>query len=174
MNYYVIQVKTRGEKEYLDRAQKRFQNGEVRLLWPRRNLRIRRRGEWLDTVSPIFPSYLFLEAEEVTPEMYEIFRKIPGFYHFLPNNRNITPLSENDRTILMHFLSFGEIVDKSVVMFDRDKRIRVISGPLKGMEGRIVKVDRRKQRARVKLDMYENSFLIDFGFEALDNIGESR
>jgi transcriptional antiterminator NusG len=174
MNYYVIQVKTRGEKEYLGRAEKRFQNNDVRLLWPRRNLRIRRRGKWQDTVAPIFPSYLFVEAEEVTPAMYEIFRKIPGFYHFLPNNRNITPLSEGDRTILMHFLSFGEIVDKSVVMFDRDKRIRVVSGPLKGMEGRIVKVDRRKQRARVKLDMYENSFLIDFGFEALDNIGETR
>jgi transcriptional antiterminator NusG len=174
MNYYVIQVKTRGEEEYLGLAEKLFQNSGVRLLWPRRNLRIRTRGKWKDTVAPIFPSYLFVEAEEVTPSMYEVFRKIPGFYHFLPNNKNITPMREDDKTILMHFLSFGDVVDKSVVMFDRDKRIRVLSGPLKGMEGRIVKVDRRKQRARVKLDMYENSFLIDFGFEALDNIGDAR
>jgi len=28
-----------------------------------------------------------------------------------------------------------------------------------------VRVDRRKRRARVRLELYENSFLIDFGFE---------
>jgi transcriptional antiterminator NusG len=33
----------------------------------------------------------------------------------------------------------------------------------------IVKVDRRKGRARVRLEMYEDSFEVDFGFEALDS-----
>ncbi len=44
-----------------------------------------------------------------------------------------------------------------------------MSGPLKELEGKIVKVDRRKGRAKVKLDMFEHAFLIDFGFEALEN-----
>jgi transcriptional antiterminator NusG len=64
---------------------------------------------------------------------------------------------------------FGQVIDKSVVYFDTGKRIRVVSGPLKELEGKIVKVDRRKGRAKVKLDMFENEFLIDFGFEALEN-----
>ena len=32
----------------------------------------------------------------------------------------------------------------------------------------IVRVDRRKGRARVRLEMYEDSFEVDFGFEALE------
>jgi transcriptional antiterminator NusG len=40
------------------------------------------------------------------------------------------------------------------------------------MEGLIVKVDRRKGRARVRLELYENSFLIDFGFDALEQAGD--
>jgi hypothetical protein len=32
----------------------------------------------------------------------------------------------------------------------------------------IVRVDRRKGRAKVRLEMYDNSFEVDFGFEALE------
>jgi transcriptional antiterminator NusG len=60
-------------------------------------------------------------------------------------------------------------VEKSAAYFDENRRIRVISGPLKNLEGMIVRVDRRKGRARVRLEMYEDSFEVDFGFEALDS-----
>jgi len=40
---------------------------------------------------------------------------------------------------------------------------------LKDLEGRIVRVDRRKGRARVRLELYADSFEVDFGFEALDS-----
>ena len=36
----------------------------------------------------------------------------------------------------------------------------------------IVRVDRRKGRARVRLELYENSFLIDFGFEAIESLSQ--
>jgi transcriptional antiterminator NusG len=174
MDYFVIQVKTRGEDKYLRRAEVVLSGFDAKLVWPRRNLRIRRRGEWKDVVAPIFPSYLFLETEEVTPSLYERFRRIPGFYRFLMSNDNIIPLSKEDKELLNHFLSFGEIVDKSLVTFDRNNRIKVVSGPLQGLDGLIVKVDRRKKRAKVKLDLYKDSFIIDFGFEALDNISEKE
>jgi transcriptional antiterminator NusG len=43
----------------------------------------------------------------------------------------------------------------------------VISGPLSGLEGRIIKADKRKGRAKVKLDLYGDSFCIDLAFEVL-------
>src|SRR4030042_33612 len=67
--------------------------------------------------------------------------------------------------VLQQFRSFGEVVQPSRARFDSERRIQVIDGPLKALEGRIVRVDRRKRRARVRLELYENSFLIDFGFE---------
>ena len=62
----------------------------------------------------------------------------------------------------------GEVVEKSKVYFDENKRIRVTEGALKGLEGHIVKVDKRKRRAKVKLALYDDSFLIDFGFELME------
>jgi transcriptional antiterminator NusG len=145
-----------------------FSDGEGRLLWPRRNLRIRRKSRWKDELAPIFPGYVFLETPEVTKELFMKLRRIPGFFRFLQSNQHIVPLSSGDRELLMHFLAFGEIVDKSAVYFDENNRIKVMSGPLLGLEGFIVKVDRRKGRAKVKLDMFKNAFLVDFGFEAIE------
>jgi transcriptional antiterminator NusG len=65
-------------------------------------------------------------------------------------------------------MSFGKVADISKVRFDEDDRIVVVEGPLKDLEGLIVKVDIRKRRAKIRLDMCENSFLVDLGFEILD------
>jgi transcriptional antiterminator NusG len=53
------------------------------------------------------------------------------------------------------------------VYFNDNSRIVVIEGPLMGLEGRIVKVDRRKGRAKVSLDLYNDSFTIDLAFEVI-------
>ena len=169
MPFFVIQVKTLGENKFIDRASQEVENESGKLIWPRRNLKIRRKGKWKDSFAPIFPGYLFLEITEVTTDLYLQLRKIPGFFRFLQSNQNIVPLSGRDMELLTHFISFGEVVDKSVAAFDENNRIKIMSGPLKGLEGLIVKVDRRKGRAKVRLDMFKDSFLIDFGFEALDN-----
>jgi len=168
MPYFAVQVKTRGEDEYLRRAEPVFIDFEGRLIWPRRMLRIRRSGMWSDELAPLFPGYLFLEAPEVSEGLYLRLRRIPGFFRFLQSNQHITSLSARDRELLEHFLSFGEVVDKSVVTFDDNSRIRVLSGPLFGLEGSVVKVDRRKGRVKVRLDMFQSSFTIDFGFEVLE------
>jgi len=168
MPFFAIQVMTRYEDRFLSIAQSRFANGNARLLWPRRSLRIRRGGEWKDSLAPVFPGYLFLQAEDVNPTLFSTLKQAPGFVRFLLSNDNITPLGKKDQELLSHFLSFGEIVDRSLAYFDENRRIRILAGPLKGLEGKIIKVDRRKGRAKVKLEMYEDSFAIDFGFDSLE------
>ena len=168
MPFFVIQVRHRSEERLLGTALRRSPELREQIVWPRRRLRVRKEGRWLVSESPIFPGYMFLRAAAVDQPMYVEVKRLPGFLRFLPNNANVVPLNANDTQLLGHFLTFGEVVGNSVVYFDDQKRIRVTAGPLKGMEGRIVKVDKRKGRARVKLDLYDESFLIDFGFQALE------
>ena len=140
----------------------------MRFYWPRRNLRIKRRGVWKVELAPIFPGYLFVEAGEIDATLYHALRGVPGFIRFLLSNDHIVPLEGKDQKLLSNFLAIGEIVEKSVAYFDENRRIRIVSGPLKGLEGLIVKVDRRKGRAKVRMEMYKDSFEIDFGFESME------
>jgi transcription termination/antitermination protein NusG len=168
MPFFGLQIWTGHEARFLVMAEKKLGEGGARILWPRRNLRIRRAGIWRDSVAPIFPSYLFVRSSEISPDLFTELKQIPGFIRFLPANEKIAPLNLKDQDLLSHFLSFGQVVEKSKAFFDENSRIRIISGPLKNLEGMIVRVDKRKGRARVRLSMYEDSFEVDFGFEALD------
>ena len=174
MKYFVMQIMTREEPKFLTLARNALRvdcptlANSGRFLWPRRKLTIRRRGKTREELAPIFPGYLFYEASKLPAEVYWALKRTAGFIRFLKNNQNIEPLTGDDKGLLLHFLSYGEVVDKSTVTFNENNRIEVLDGPMKGLEGLIVKVDKRKQRAKVRLSLYEQSFLIDFGFEFLE------
>jgi transcriptional antiterminator NusG len=174
MNYYVIQVKIGGEETYLRSARGAVNDEALNIFWPRRSLRIRKKGRVKDTLAPIFPGYIFIETERLENDTYWALRRSIGFYKFLRNNHDVQALTGKDRELLLHFLKLGEIVEKSTVFFDENNRIRVIEGALKGLEGEVVKVDKRKKRAKVRLSLYEDSFLVDFGFEVMERIDGVR
>jgi len=169
MSFFIIQVQTRKEEEFLNFDRKKNINTEASLFLPRRKLRIRRKGKWIESISPIFPGYIFLKSDSVPYDIYKTIKNFPGFIRFLNNNHNITPLVGTDKAIINHFINFGEIVGKSFVCFDVNKKVQVISGPLKGLEGTIIKVDKRKRRIKVKLHFYKNLYPIDFSFEVVKN-----
>lgn len=174
MQYYVLQVLTREESKYLNLVKTSLHveapelSSHGTFLWPRRKLSVRRRGKVRQELAPIFPGYLFYEAEDLPPQVYWAIKHTSGFVRFLKNNQQIEPLTGQDKSLLLHFLSFGEIVEKSTVTFDANNRIVVVEGPMKGLEGKIVKVNRRKKRAKVQLSLYSQAFLVDFGFEFLE------
>ena len=119
---------------------------------------------------PVFPGYVFLELAEGENILdYQwAFRRTKGFYRFLRSNQDITPLQNRDLALVLHFIrEVGPLAGISKVVFDENSRIAVISGPMSGLEGRIVKVDKRKRRAKIKLDLYGDFFCIDLAFEVL-------
>jgi transcription termination/antitermination protein NusG len=168
MAFFGIQVLTGREARFVSAVGNDRELSGVQLFWPRRSLRIRKAGIWRDSVAPIFPGYVFLKASGVPPGLFVALRHVPGFIRFLPANDDIEPLNEKDQDLLSHFIAFGEVVQKSKAVFDENQRIKIIAGPLKDLEGSIVKVDKRKGRARVRLEMYKDAFEVDFGFEAMD------
>lgn len=171
-----MQVKTRGEEKYISLFRALHPGCEARIYFPKRSLTIRRRGVMVQTTPAVFPGYIFLEldGEEAILRYYWLFRKISGFYRFLKSNRNIQPLEGRDLETALHFIKkTGPLAGISRVYFDENSRIVVVDGPLAGLEGNIVKVDKRKGRAKIKLDLYKDSFTIDLGFELLQPASRS-
>jgi len=171
MNYYALQVKTRGEEKFMRLFRAKNPDITLPLYFPQRSLDIRRRGKIIPSKLAVFPGYIFLETngEEDIARCHWAFRKTEGFYRFLKSNQNIAPLQNRDLELVLHFIKHvGPLAGKSKVYFDENSRIVVISGPLSGLEGRIVKADKRKGRAKIKLDLYGDSFCIDLAFEVME------
>lgn len=178
MNYYVVQVQTGNEDTFINNFQKNF-NSNIQtsnspiLYFPKRNLPIRKNGKVTMKLHSIFPGYVFLEAESISTDLYNSMRHIKGFYHFLNSNTDIVALSGRDLQILKHFLNFGPVINTSQVYFDENDRIIVKYGPLQGLEGKIIKVDKRKKRAKIQLDFANTVFTLDLAFDVIERNKEA-
>jgi len=143
----------------------------VPMYFPQRSMDIRRKGKIVPSKLAIFPGYIFVELpdEDNILRYHWAFRRTDGFYRFLRSNQDIAPLQNRDLELILHFIKkVGPLAGKSKVYFDENSRIVVASGPLSGLEGRIIKADKRKGRAKIRLDLYGDSFCIDLAFEVLE------
>lgn len=180
MNYYAVQVRTGEESRFIELAKGQMKrsgfpdNISENLLWPRRTLTEKKRGITKTALKPLYPGYIFYIGNEITADLHWLIRRTPGFFRFLKDNQHIEPLSGRDREVLSHFLRFGEVAGKSQVYFDADNKIVVKSGPMTGLEGLIVRVDRRKCRAKVRLSLNENSLLVDLAFDVIKSAEEKN
>lgn len=168
MQYFIIQVASGKEQTFIDNVQKFAPQlaGKHNFIYLTRELTIRRQGKLLTQVQPMFPSYIILQTVNgVDSFTIAALKKVPEFYHFLNSNTDIVPLGEHDLQIIQHFLGLGPKIGSSLVRFDENDRIVVIEGPLRGFEGSIVKVDKRKQRAKICVDFGGTSHTMDLSFE---------
>ena len=174
-NYFAVQVKTKMEEKFIQMVNMQNPGIPMRLYFPQRHLDIRKGGKIMPSKLAIFPGYVFLELDEDEDiEQYvRTFRSTGRFFRFLKSNNDILPLQNRDLELILHFIkTVGPVAGKSKVYFDENSRIVVLAGPLSGLEGKIVKVDRRKRRAKVKLDLYNDFFFIDLSFEVIEKARE--
>ncbi len=168
MQYYIIQVATGREQFFVENVKKfapqLFQKHNF--IYLTRELTIRRQGKTMRELQPMFPSYIIVQTtSEVDSFTLAALKKVPDFYHFLNSNTDIVALGDRDLHIIQHFLGLGPKIGQSLVRFDDNDRIVVIEGPLKGLEGSIIKVDKRKQRAKICVDFGGTTHTMDLSFE---------
>jgi transcriptional antiterminator NusG len=173
LKYFTLQVKSRNEGKYIKLFNTLHPGLPFALYAPQRSLGIRRKGIIKQTTSAVFPGYVFVETEEENQiaEYRRAFQHTAGFYRFLKSNQNIRPLSGRDLELILHFIKkVGPVAGVSLAYFNEDARIMITEGPLLGLEGKIIKVDKRKGRAKIKLDLYGDSFAIDLPFKDIGKI----
>ena len=164
---FVFQVDTGNESDIRTRLVRTALFERERLIYPRRRLIISKGGRKHPTEKPVFPGYLFYRDRQLTDGQHRELRRAPGVFRILPAWDNVLPLPENERRELLRLVSGGEVAGLSLASFDENQRIVILEGPLKGQEGRVVKVDRRQGRCRVRLSLYAESFLVDFSYRQL-------
>lgn len=70
---------------------------------------------------------------------------------------------------LLRLLGNTDIIAYSKIHLENSE-VYVNSGPLKGMEGQIKKVDRHKKRAKVLIKFMDSEKLVDLGVEILSSL----
>jgi len=173
--YYVIRVAPRQEQTFLRLSQRLIAEETVSIVFPRRKMEHLKGGKRIAAEVALFPGYVFLKSDEgLPPDLYKKIKAIPKFTVFVKQGEAIAEVRGRDLELLNHFLKFGEVTPKSLVTFDENQRIKVLSGPMEGMEGQIIHVDRRKRRAKIQLTFDHGTFTVTLGFELMGGTGSEE
>ena len=165
MALYVIQVIGGKEQHVCDLINCQLKGMINDCYVPRREVMRRVEGEWVTTREALFPGYIFVETREIQLVM-ESLARIPAFTRLLGvSDERVIPLSPDEVAWLTALMKpLDKVVEMSVGVIEGD-RVMVTSGPLKGHEALISKIDRHKRAAYLDMRMFGRTKTIKVGLE---------
>lgn len=157
--WYALFVLTGEEDKVKERLQYRFRGSKLKFILPRRKLREKKQGKWEEKVKPVFPGYILANGTIGTEEYY-FFKEIPGLLRILKDTSGPLEIGEQDISVINKLIRNGEIIEPSSILMESGK-IVVVDGPLYGLEGLIESINKRRGRARVRLNFAGEPRLVD-------------
>lgn len=162
MNWYVAQVLTGKEED----VRQRLQEKDIKTIVPRRLLLERRSGEWCRVERAVFPGYVFILTPNFDAEMYHRVKFVPGVIRILGDAQGPIPVQEEEVTLLLKMTRDGDPLGISEVFVEGTK-VTVLSGPLKGYEGKIKKLDARRFRAKIDISFLGESKIVELAVNVI-------
>lgn len=175
MEWYAIFVETGHENKVQKLIELLFMEEEIRTLVPKRKLIERRKGKTHECIKNLLPGYV-LTYTKMSNELYYQLRGLPSVYKVLRDDCEPTPIREEEMDMLLSLTRHGDIIELSDI-YKEGNMIKVLSGPLEGMEGIIEKFDHRKRRVKICLEFLGEYKRVDLGANMvvpkdLNQIGE--
>lgn len=153
--WYVVQV-LGGKEEAMCRLIERMVDNKGVLqecFTPRYETQKKVRGSWKTCRNVLFPGYLIAVTDDIE-RLRAALRGVPEFTRLLTNGETFTPLDDKDKAWICAFTEEGNrTVEMSMGVIEGD-RVVVTSGPLRGHEGWIKSVNRRKSLAFLEVEMF--------------------
>ena len=162
--WYVIQVQTGREEQIIAE----IESYEVRqycdeIFAPRCERKKRYLGEWHLETGLLFPGYLFVISSR-PEELYQALKRIPRLTKLLGTGEKWTAMSEEDIRIV-ELLSGRDHLMKLSEGYMQGDEVTVTGGPLKGLEGKISRIDRHKRLAWLKVELFGRTVELQAGLE---------
>ncbi len=162
--WYVMQVRVGSEENICRQCSSKLPKTALKKCFiPYYEEQRKIRGEWTTQKRVLFPGYVFLITDEIE-ELFHLLKNIVGLTKLLGTGEEIVPISEKETDFLMQFGGEKQVVEMSAGIIE-GTQIIIQSGPLRGMEGMIQKIDRHKRKAYLEVEMFGRLQKVEVGLE---------
>lgn len=146
MNWYVIFVKGGKEASLTNSLKKR----NIDAFIPMMEKMHKKNGDYIKVIVPMYPNYIFIRTDldqtEFNQWLYLFKQQHSGILKQLADREGTSALHKAEIDLMEKMMNNQNIVKHSFGMIEGD-HIRIVEGPLKGLESKIVRVDRHKRLA---------------------------
>ncbi len=171
--YYVIQVYTGAEKKTVDAIKKGISSDVILdCFFVSKRRKKKYAGTWHLVEENCFPGYIFIETDK-PKEMCQGFASIHLFARILGLDKEtfyVQPVAEEERFFidaLTDRTPENRLIDLSRITIEEGQRIRIVAGPLKGLEGKVIKFDLHRRKAVVEIKLLSSTVRTDLGIEII-------
>lgn len=163
--WYALFVPTGQEEKTQTAIENTFE--DIKTLIPKRELKERRAGKWNIVKRKLFPGYVILNGNISVEDYYKI-KSLPVITNFLKDEDGLLEINKRELRFL-NILIRDENIGISTA-YKEDEKIKIIDGPLAGLEANIEKIDARKGRANLKLEFLGETRIVQLGIDFIDKI----
>lgn len=165
MEWYVLFVQTGKEEKVQKSLHYHFDHSVLNSLVPKRLVPEKRLGKIEYISKTLFPGYVFIKAD-MDKTLYYQLKNIPWYYRVLGQGSCFSKVTPEEMAPITKLTGENETINISKIYLINSEVV-VQSGPLKGLEGIIKKVDPRKKRAKIQLNLIGEPRTIDLGIEVI-------
>lgn len=108
--------------------------------------------EWRDVEKLLLPGYVVAVTRE-PDQLSRRLRQIPEFTKLLTMGETFVPLRDDERAWMEDWTTRGDRTIPISIAYKKGDKLVVTEGPLKGREGMVTRVNRKKCLAFVELDV---------------------
>lgn len=192
MSWYALFVKTGYESSIKRWLDTRFDNNLLHSVIPKRKVPEKKDRTVQHVIKTLFPGYVFIETK-MSFSIYYTLKENPFIYNTLnylnnKDKRSTLPdvqmasvaserpaaeshffkeIPSEEMLVVLQLINENEVIEYSQVYF-QDSKVIVQSGPLKGLESHIKKIDKHKKRAKVLMNIMGREQLVDVGIEIIE------
>ena len=116
----------------------------------------------------IISGYVLLNGEITTDTYYQL-KNIPNVIRLLKTGKIVASIDSREMTVLSRLICNNEEIGFSNVLLEKG-RVQVIDGPLFSLEGIILSIDHRKERAKVAFNFLGEERTVDLGISILKSV----
>jgi len=167
MAWYAIHVRTGREDAVCGEIRKQAAlvgyDADFELLVPKRKLHERHQGMFVEVIRTMFPGYVLVQSGDIH-KLVEAVVRSKGIIRFLQSEGEFQEARLEEIAAIVYMTDKAGVIGLSEVLLEGDP-ITVVSGPLKGYEGSIKKIDKHHHRAKVEFWLGCRRHLIDLAVE---------
>ena len=162
--WYVVQVRTGAEERIRLQCEKNIEKSILEECFiPQYEEKKRFQGKWNIQKKILFPGYVFVVTENLR-DLYEGLKKIEGMTKMIGTGQEVVPLTDVEVHFIQRFGGEEKVVPISEGIIE-NSQVKILSGPLEGMEACIRKIDRHKRKAWIEIEMFGRMQRVEVGLE---------
>lgn len=164
MQWFAVYTRSRHEQKVNGRLVKK----EIETFLPMAERWSRRRDRRQKIRVPLFPGYLFVRVC-LEPHVYIEILKTESVVRILGHNGTPTPIPDEEISAIQTVVRSGLTLTPFPYLKE-GQRVRVVNGPLYGIEGILVETKAKKNRLVISVDLLKESASVEIASEDVEPI----